>query len=111
MKVIKFGRKRRARGHAAVRGLVLAASMCVFIPVGPARAADTTGITATTIKIGMFGPLTGSASLWGYPINSGAIALYKYTNAHGGINGRQLEIVNEDAACNPAKAEIGRAHV
>src|SRR3546814_5932542 len=52
----------------------------------------------------MFGPLTGSASLWGYPINNGAIALYKYTNAHGGINGRQLEIVDEDAACDPAKA-------
>jgi branched-chain amino acid transport system substrate-binding protein len=69
-----------------------------------AEAADTTGITPTTIKIGMFGPLTGSASLWGYPINNGAIALYDAVNAQGGINRRKIEIVHEDDGCDPAKA-------
>jgi branched-chain amino acid transport system substrate-binding protein len=62
------------------------------------------GVTADTIKIGMFGPLTGSVSLWGYPINNGAIAVYNSVNAAGGINGRKIEVVDEDDACDPAKA-------
>ena len=61
------------------------------------------GVTATTIKIGMFGPLTGSTSVYGYPINNGAIAVYNEVNAKGGINGRKIEIVHEDDGCDPAK--------
>ncbi|MSP66566.1 MAG: hypothetical protein EXQ96_00405 [Alphaproteobacteria bacterium] len=61
------------------------------------------GVSATTIKIGMFGPLTGPVSVYGYPINNGAIAIYNEINAKGGINGRKLEIVHEDGACDPAK--------
>ncbi len=62
------------------------------------------GVTDTTIKIGMFGPLTGATSIYGYPINNGAIAIYKEINEQGGINGRKIEIVHEDDACDPAKA-------
>jgi branched-chain amino acid transport system substrate-binding protein len=65
--------------------------------------ADEVGVTPTSIKIGMFGPLTGAVSLWGYPINNGAIAIYNQVNASGGINGRKIEIVDEDGACDPAK--------
>lgn len=68
----------------------------------PASAAEV-GVTPTTIKIGMFGPLTGALSLWGYPINNGAIAVYNHVNATGGINGRKIEIAHEDGACDPAK--------
>ena len=32
-------------------------------------------MTGATIKIGMFGPLTGPTSIYGYPINNGAIAV------------------------------------
>ena len=62
------------------------------------------GVTATTIKIGAFGPLTGSSSMYGYPINNGAFAVYKDINDQGGINGRKIEIVHEDDGCDPAKA-------
>lgn len=61
------------------------------------------GVTATTIKIGMFGPLTGATSVYGYPINNGAIAVYNEINAQGGIHGRKIEIVHEDDGCDPAK--------
>lgn len=69
----------------------------------PSVAADP-GITDTTIKIGMFGPLTGRSSLFGYPINNGAIAVYDEVNANGGIHGRKIEIVHEDDACLPDRA-------
>ena len=62
------------------------------------------GVTADTIRIGMFGPLTGPVSIYGYPINDGAIAVYKQVNDAGGINGRKIEIVQEDDACDPTKA-------
>lgn len=69
---------------------------------GTAVAAEV-GVTDTTIKIGMFGPLTGATSVYGYPINNGAIALYKEINDQGGIHGRKIEIVHEDDGCDPAK--------
>jgi branched-chain amino acid transport system substrate-binding protein len=50
----------------------------------------------------MFGPLTGPASLYGH-ILLGAEALMKDVNAHGGINGRKIEIIAEDDACDPIK--------
>lgn len=65
------------------------------------RAED--GVTPTTIKIGMFGPLTGPASLWGYPTQAGAIMIYKEINDKGGIHGRKIEVVQEDGACDAAK--------
>jgi branched-chain amino acid transport system substrate-binding protein len=61
------------------------------------------GVTKDTIKLGMFGPLTGAVSIYGYPINNGAIAIYRAINDQGGINGRKIEIVHEDGACDPAK--------
>jgi branched-chain amino acid transport system substrate-binding protein len=79
-----------------------AASFATLALVGPAMAED--GVTPTTIKIGMFGPLTGGTSVYGYPINNGAIAIYKEINEAGGINGRKIEIIHEDDACDGAKA-------
>jgi branched-chain amino acid transport system substrate-binding protein len=85
----------------AARGL--AGAFALALVAAPAAAAEV-GVTDTTIKIGMYGPLTGSTSVYGYPINNGAIALYKEINDAGGINGRKIEIVHEDDACDPAKA-------
>jgi len=68
-----------------------------------AAAADTNGITAKTIKIGMYGPLTGSQSSWGHPVMNGAAMVYQDINEKGGIHGRKIEIVREDGACDSAK--------
>src|SRR5689334_12592332 len=80
-------------------GLVVA-----MLSAGPALADDTTGITDTTIKIGMFSPLTGPSAAWGYPINHAAMMVYLEANDKGGINGRKFEIIQEDDACDVAKA-------
>lgn len=66
-------------------------------------AAAEPGLTDKTIKIGMFGPLTGATSIYGYPINNSAIAVYDEINAKGGIHGRKIEIVHEDDGCDSAK--------
>lgn len=87
---------RRKVGLSAVAAL--AAMGCLIV-----SASAEPGVTNTTIKIGMFGPLTGATSVYGYPINNGAVAFYNDINAKGGINGRKIEIVHEDGGCDPAK--------
>ena len=61
------------------------------------------GVTADTIRIGTFGPLTGPVSIYGYPIINGAVAGYNEINEKGGIHGRKIEMVYEDDACDAAK--------
>jgi branched-chain amino acid transport system substrate-binding protein len=67
-----------------------------------AFAADQTGVTNDTIKIGIFGPLTGPAGLYRKGVY-GAAAIYKNINDKGGINGRKFELIIEDDACDPNK--------
>lgn len=69
-----------------------------------AHADDKTGVTDTTIKIGMAAPLTGFASNWGYPTVNGARMVFDEANAQGGINGRKIEVVLEDEQCDTQKS-------
>ena len=78
--------------------LVLTASLSVAVTPVSAE----TGVTADTIRIGMFGPLTGPTAVGSLPL-FGAAAVYKDVNAHGGINGRKIELFIEDDACDPNK--------
>ncbi len=84
------------RGFLALLGL----SLATF--TGGARAADTTGVTPTSIKIGVFGPLTGPAAVFSKSL-LGAVAIYKDVNDHGGVNGRKIDLVIEDDGCDPNK--------
>ena len=67
-----------------------------------AGAADKTGVTEKSIKIGLFGPLTGGAGA-GKKSVFGAASIYKDINDRGGINGRKIELVIEDDGCDGAK--------
>ncbi|WJR80317.1 ABC transporter substrate-binding protein [Bradyrhizobium sp. NP1] len=71
--------------------------------IDSAAAQDRTGITDTSIKIGIFQPLTGPATIFGYPVSNGVTAVFDEANAKGGINGRKIEIVLEDDGCDNAK--------
>ena len=70
--------------------------------VGAANAGETTGLTDTTIKVGVMGPFTGNASSYS-KTQIGLMAYFKYINDQGGIHGRKFEIIQEDTACAPAK--------
>src|SRR6185369_5095733 len=86
---------------ALVRALTAAAFAVGAVVTVPAFAADP-GVTKDTIKIGMFGPLTGPTAVGSLPL-LGAVAVYKNVNDQGGINGRKIEVVVEDDACDPNK--------
>ena len=85
-----------------LRHFLFALAMAVTLPAGVGHADDTTGVTKDTIKIGIFGPMTGSAAIFGKAI-FGVEALYRDVNDHGGIYGRKIELFREDSACAPAK--------
>lgn len=60
------------------------------------------GVTDDSIRIGMFGPLTGPTAIGSLSV-LGAAAIYKDVNEKGGIHGRKIELVIEDDACQPNK--------
>lgn len=85
---------------AGSRTLLAAALM--LTAAGIAKAEETQGVTPQAIKIGIIGPFTGPATDFSRTQMT-HIAYYKDINAHGGINGRQLELHIEDSGCDEAK--------
>jgi branched-chain amino acid transport system substrate-binding protein len=65
-------------------------------------AAAEDGVTNNSIKIGIMGPFTGNASSYS-KAEIGLDAYYKWVNDQGGVNGRKIETVLEDYACDSAK--------
>ncbi|MDO4706521.1 MAG: high-affinity branched-chain amino acid ABC transporter substrate-binding protein [Comamonadaceae bacterium] len=78
-----------------------------IIPVVAAAAALCLGgaaHSAETIKIGIPMPMTGPVKQYGDQIQAGALTAIETINAAGGINGRKLEPVLIDDACEPKQA-------
>jgi len=69
-------------------GLTLPASICA----------------AETVKIGAILAVTGPASFLGGPEARTMEMLVEQTNAAGGINGKQVELIIKDSGANPEKA-------
>ncbi|TBY51103.1 MULTISPECIES: ABC transporter substrate-binding protein [Rhizobium] len=59
---------------------------------------------ADTIKIGVAGPFTGANATFGEQVFSGVSAYVGDVNANGGINGKKIELVKGDDACEPKQA-------
>ena len=78
------------------------ATISALSVAGMVGAGETTGLTDTTIKVGVMGPFTGNASSYS-KTQIGLMAYFKHINDQGGIHGRKFEIVQEDTACAPAK--------
>ncbi len=60
------------------------------------------GVTATSITIGATTPLTGPAAPGYSEIAAASNAVFKWANANGGVNGRQINYIVKDDAYNPA---------
>lgn len=60
--------------------------------------------SADTIKIGFIGPLTGDAAAYGVDTLNGVKLKVDEINAAGGIDGKLITIVAEDAKCNGTDA-------
>lgn len=59
---------------------------------------------AQNIRIGAVYPLTGGVSYDGITKLNGAKLAVEEINARGGVLGRQIELLSEDGACNPAQS-------
>jgi branched-chain amino acid transport system substrate-binding protein len=78
-----------------MRTLVVAAAMAAVI-AGSAFAADTQGVTPTTIKIGTYTDLSGVTAMWGVNNSNSWRMVFDDVNKNGGINGRKIDYVIED---------------
>src|SRR4051794_3649697 len=70
---------------------------------GPARAADTPGVTDTEIKIGQNAAFSGPASVYGQ-ISTAEQHYFQMINEQGGINGRKIRLIALDDGYSPPKA-------
>ncbi|MBD8554982.1 branched-chain amino acid ABC transporter substrate-binding protein [Rhizobium sp. CFBP 8762] len=59
---------------------------------------------ADTIKIGVAGPYTGANATFGEQVYAGVSTYVSDVNASGGVNGKQIELVKGDDACEPKQA-------
>jgi branched-chain amino acid transport system substrate-binding protein len=64
----------------------------------------TAALAQSTYKIAVAGPLTGAAASYGEEMRRGAQQAADDINAAGGINGKKIELVFGDDACEPKQA-------
>lgn len=86
----------------SITGLAALLTLTLLAPRA-APAADP-GVTATEIKIGGLGALTGPGYLYGKLVMNGAEVVFNEVNKAGGVHGRRLVLVREDDRCDPATA-------
>ncbi len=88
----------------------LAAGVATIALLGSGRRAsaeDMTGVTPSSIKVGVLGSLTGVQAVFGQGNLSGAQIAFDEANAAGGIHGRRIEIVSIDDESTPARSIAG----
>ncbi|WGW11579.1 branched-chain amino acid ABC transporter substrate-binding protein [Saxibacter everestensis] len=90
---------------AAAAALVLGLSACG----GGGLTADSGGEADDSgpIKLGMLTPTSGSSAAIGPYMKNGAQLAIDEINEKGGVDGRQLELIVEDEACDPKTAAAG----
>jgi branched-chain amino acid transport system substrate-binding protein len=70
----------------------------------PQGGGDTTGVTDSSIKIGVHAPVTGAAAFPQQSFERGIGVYADYINRRGGIHGRKIEIVFRDDRFDPNSA-------
>jgi branched-chain amino acid transport system substrate-binding protein len=85
-----------------MKSLKLALAAVVLAAALPAGAQQQ-GVTADTVVVGAFGPITGPAAYIGLAGRDGMNLAIKEINAAGGVNGRKLAAVFEDDAHSPTR--------
>lgn len=86
------------RGYRILATLAFAALAATSLAPAPVRAAPVQGLGPKNILIGVQVSLTGPASTVGQGFKAGTQMAVDEINAHGGINGRHIDVVYEDDA-------------
>ncbi|MBF0178012.1 MAG: branched-chain amino acid ABC transporter substrate-binding protein [Magnetococcales bacterium] len=81
----------------------------ILVACGVVISAVPAGSAGGVVRIGVAGPLTGSYAAFGEQLWRGAEQAAKDINAAGGIDGRMIELVKTDDACEPKQA-VNVAH-
>lgn len=76
----------------------------LLMATGCSRRGENSADPGGTIKVGVYGDLTGQTSSFGQSTKNGAQMAADEINAAGGINGRQVQLVIEDDQGEPGKA-------
>jgi ABC-type branched-subunit amino acid transport system substrate-binding protein len=96
----------RARSIAiGCLGVLLGAgalAACSSSPKTPAAASNVPGVTSTSITLGATVPLTGPAAPGYSEIAPAMQAVFAWSNAHGGVNGRKINYIYKDDGYNPS---------
>ncbi len=71
---------------------------------GPELLAESPGVSAETIKIGMSAAFRGASAGLGSEYYRGSLAFYEKINAAGGIFGRKIQVIAKDDGYEPAPA-------
>ncbi len=87
-------RNTRTKRVSLASALIAAGAM--VLSAVPTQAAETTGVTATEIKLGISSPLSGSAGLAYGNVPKAMKAYFSYINANGGVNGRKINLISRD---------------
>jgi len=98
---------KRSRGTGCLaQGLPLVLLGAVVASSGPnASVAAEVGVTATTIRLGTYQPLSGPLAPYG-ALGRTIEAYFKMVNDRGGIHGRKIELLIRDDAYNPANTRV-----
>jgi branched-chain amino acid transport system substrate-binding protein len=70
-----------------------------------ANGGQTTSGGGDTIKVGVYGDVTGATSSFGQSTKNGIQLAFDEINAAGGVNGKKLEMIFEDDQGTPEKAK------
>lgn len=93
----------KIRLRATLTTVLLAGSVVAALSGQALAAGSSTGVTAKTIKIGFITSETGVASSSFSDSAQGIQARFDWQNAHGGVDGRKLELVTADDQSSPAQ--------
>ncbi len=96
------GRKRIGIIAAVLATSLIAGACSSSSSTSGSGGATAPGVTATSITIGATTPLTGPAAPGYDEIAAASNAVFKWANATGGVNGRQINYIVKDDGYNPA---------
>jgi branched-chain amino acid transport system substrate-binding protein len=86
-------------------GAILALTTFPLAGHSPARGASIPGVTSTQILVGDSLPLSGPAAAYAV-VAGGEQAYLSYVNAHGGVDGRKINLIVLDDGYDPARQLI-----
>ena len=97
---------RRSMTLLSVSALTLGGIATGVLSSSAGAAGSTPGVTSTQITIGATVPLSGIAASYA-PVSAAANAVFKWVNAHGGVNGRTIRYIRLDDCYDLAAYGLG----